>query len=115
MAKCAHDLAPDMTTNLARLQDWYRAQCNGDWQHSYGIEISTLDNPGWSLTIDLTDTYLQHMAFKAVEQGKIANDTSDPEDWFVCKVEGQRFLAFCGPRNLEGVIGLFLEWARSND
>ena len=30
-----------------RLQKWYKSQCNGDWEHSFGIKIETLDNPGW--------------------------------------------------------------------
>jgi hypothetical protein len=41
---------------LYLLQRWYVAQCNGEWEHSYGIEIGTLDNPGWSLRVDLKDT-----------------------------------------------------------
>ncbi|GHB54781.1 hypothetical protein GCM10010331_48120 [Streptomyces xanthochromogenes] len=32
---------------LDRLQSWYSAQCNGDWEHEWGIKIDTLDNPGW--------------------------------------------------------------------
>jgi hypothetical protein len=32
---------------IERIQKWYLEQCNGDWEHSYGIEITTMDNPGW--------------------------------------------------------------------
>lgn len=32
---------------LEWLTSWYKTQCNGDWEHSYGIEISTIDNPGF--------------------------------------------------------------------
>ena len=38
------------------LQSWYEKQCNSDWEHNYGIKIETLDNPGWSITVDLVDT-----------------------------------------------------------
>ncbi|MGK7942612.1 MAG: Imm53 family immunity protein [Crocosphaera sp.] len=24
------------------LQDWYTSQCNGEWEHTYGIDIKTL-------------------------------------------------------------------------
>lgn len=41
---------------LQELQRWYRSQCNGDWEHSYGVKIDTLDNPGWSVTVELADT-----------------------------------------------------------
>ncbi|KMQ59917.1 hypothetical protein ACM39_18325 [Chryseobacterium sp. FH2] len=42
------------------LEKWFDSQCNGDWEHNYGIKIETLDNPGWEVTIDLnnTDIYL---------------------------------------------------------
>jgi hypothetical protein len=41
---------------LERLQRWYLGECNGDWEHSYGVRIDTLDNPGWIVTIDLHET-----------------------------------------------------------
>jgi hypothetical protein len=31
---------------LRWLQDWHAGQCDGDWEHSYGVDIGTLDNPG---------------------------------------------------------------------
>ena len=38
---------------LQDLAKWYTAQCNGEWEHSCGLKIDTLDNPGWIVTIDL--------------------------------------------------------------
>ncbi|MFE2849501.1 Imm53 family immunity protein, partial [Streptomyces scopuliridis] len=29
------------------LQNWYTQQCDGDWEHEWGVKIATLDNPGW--------------------------------------------------------------------
>jgi hypothetical protein len=49
-----HDDAP-----LELVQRWYAAHCDGEWEHQYGIKIETLDNPGWRVTIDLTNTELQ--------------------------------------------------------
>jgi len=43
---------------LSELQKWYFAQCDGDWEHSYGVRIDTVDNPGWTLEIDLVGTNL---------------------------------------------------------
>jgi len=45
--------------NLKWLTQWYLAQCNDDWEHLYGVKIDTLDNPGWSLRIELTGTAMQ--------------------------------------------------------
>ena len=44
--------------SLVRLQLWYSRQCDGDWEHGLGIRIESLDNPGWSVRIDLKGTNL---------------------------------------------------------
>ena len=36
---------------LSMVNEWFKSQCNGDWEHDYGITIQTLDNPGWSVDI----------------------------------------------------------------
>lgn len=41
---------------IQELERWYIEQCNGDWEHEFGIKIDTLDNPGWMIKIDLADT-----------------------------------------------------------
>lgn len=107
-------LATNSHAQLEELQNWYIEQCNGDWEHSYGITIGTLDNPGWSLTVDLRETGLQNQTFATREHDKTADDLNQDGDWFVCRVEEQRFLAHCGPRKLEEVISIFLAWARFN-
>ena len=35
---------PDQST-LTWLQAWYMSNCNGDWEHGYGVSVRTLDNP----------------------------------------------------------------------
>jgi hypothetical protein len=64
--------------NLTWLMQWYLDECNDDWEHSYGVKIDTLDNPGWTLKIDLRETDLLGRPFKRVEHGKPA---SDLEEW----------------------------------
>ncbi|MER6678329.1 immunity 53 family protein [Streptomyces sp. NPDC000983] len=41
------------------LQRWYSAQCDEHWEHEWGVKIDTLDNPGWSVRIDLEETDLE--------------------------------------------------------
>lgn len=42
-----------MNNNLiTQLQNWYKSQCDGIWEHEYGLDISTLDNPGWRVHIN---------------------------------------------------------------
>lgn len=94
---------------LGRLQAWYASMCNGDWEHTYGIFISNIDNPGWSLKVELKDTYLYNAAFEEIKIQR-----SDEGDWILCKIEEGDFQGYGGPGNLSELIGIFLEWAENN-
>jgi hypothetical protein len=48
---------------LQELQNWYQSHCDGDWEHSNGVRIGNLDNPGWSVMIDLVGTELAERVF----------------------------------------------------
>lgn len=90
---------------LDGLMHWYQSQCNGEWEHEYGIKIGTLDNPGWEITIDLMGTPLESKPFEEVTQNQ------DAFDWYSCRREGSTFRAYCGPLRLPQAIGAFLNWA----
>jgi hypothetical protein len=92
---------------LADIQQWYIDQCNGDWEHQFGIVIETLDNPGWSMTVDLIDTTLLHKPFTEVAVER------DGQDWMFCKVESNQFKGSCGPKNLTEMLTLFHDWLKS--
>jgi hypothetical protein len=51
-------------TDLQWLAEWFQSQANGHWEHEYGITIATLDNPGWSVRVDLSRTPLRDLSFK---------------------------------------------------
>lgn len=95
--------APDDA--LGRLQAWYAAQIDGDWEHGHGIQITTLDNPGWSLSVDVADTALRDRPFAPVQLDR--NET----DWIHCRVEGDVFRGWGGAHNLRDLIETFLRWA----
>lgn len=92
-------------TTLQRLQEWYACQCDGDWEHQHGVSISTLDNPGWSVDIDITETALAQRPFAAVRTER------SEHDWFHAWIDGPNFLIRCGPKNLDEALRLFLDWA----
>ena len=92
---------------LQQLQDWYSSQCNGDWEHTYGVKIETLDNPGWSIEIDLRETDLAERSFAPLSRG----DTEDDSDWIRCKVEHEKFMGAGGSNNLAELLRAFLTWA----
>ncbi|GIP49366.1 hypothetical protein D3C76_1591640 [compost metagenome] len=90
------------------LESWYESECNGDWEHSYGVKIGTIDNPGWSIQISLIETGLEFKAFNAVEIER------DEGNWIHCRVQDGCFEGFGGPRNLEELIKTFKEWVEKH-
>jgi hypothetical protein len=98
-----------MSDELAALQSWYGRQCDGDWDHLDGIEINTLDNPGWRVIIDLRDTELDGEAFADVEEN-YDHDT----DWLRCWVADGKFQSAGGPLKLARMLRIFLDWAAAH-
>lgn len=89
---------------LTRLSQWFAEQCNGEWEHTYGVSIETLDNPGWALRVDLREVDVKTLfAPVRIERGET--------DWINCKVEQEVFVGFGGPSNLEEIVKIFLDWA----
>ena len=94
--------------NLVKwLSNWYQDQCNGSWEHEYGIRIDTLDNPGWQIEIDLINTSLENRSFE-----NVSHDHSST-NWMFCKKEGCKFLGAGDPSKLETIIEQFHKWASS--
>lgn len=89
-------------TAIKRVQNWYLQQCNGDWEHSFGITIETLDNPGWWIKIDLEGTSLENAIFELTEY-------KSELDWFFIKVKDCKFDASGDPTKLEFLITYFLD------
>lgn len=89
------------------LQQWFASHCDGDWEHSDGIRIGTLDNPGWELAVDLRDTELANRPFTNVKL-----DRSEV-DWVQARVQDGRFEAFGGPKNLTELLSIFRNWAEA--
>lgn len=94
---------------LERITNWYSTQCNGEWEHSFGIHVETLDNPGWLIRIDLSDTELEGKLFNPITRG----DSETSADWIHCKVEAQKFVGAGGVGNLPDMLNIFLKWAEA--
>jgi hypothetical protein len=91
---------------LKELQNWYQDQCNGDWEHTYGVQIGTLDNPGWDVRIDLTGTDLAGCTFAEV------SDLKPETEWMRCWIEDGKFRGVGGSFKLEEILQVFLTWAK---
>lgn len=96
-----------MKNTLQWLQTWYESQCNGDWEHQYGVSIKTLGNPGWDLKIDIYNTHLEgfEVDYQVVEKSE--------SDWYSYKADKYKFEAFGDPSKLETLILKFKEIAES--
>jgi hypothetical protein len=95
-----------MSDELEWLQEWYIAQCNEDWEHSYGIRIDTLDNPGWRVEIDLSDTSLS----EAIAEGVLVERSE--HDWIYCEIKDEKFRGSAGPRGLREIISVFRSYVQ---
>jgi hypothetical protein len=89
---------------LKWLESWYQSNCDGDWEHTNGIRIETLDNPGWSVEIDLHQTDYEDTYFETIEYEKSSGD------WVHCKVENNTFYGYGGATNLGEIIQIFRDW-----
>ena len=91
---------PNETGDLAWLQDWYRSNCDGTWEHTNGAKIDTLDNPGWRVEVDVgdsaADSHLQRQ--------------SSEYDWIVCRVTNGKFTGAGGTENLSEIIATLRSW-----
>ncbi|QDT01256.1 immunity 53 family protein [Adhaeretor mobilis] len=96
---------------FADINDWYSAQCDGDWEHSYGVVIETLDNPGWWVKIDLRDTILEAAPYADYSIG----DGDDDASWIQCKRDRMQWHGMGDPNRLEEILKRFLEWAKDRD
>lgn len=96
----------DLTDDLAWLCGWFAAQCDGEWEHEFGVAIGTLDNPGWTLRVDLTSTTLCDRSFSA--------EQVDEEDYWLRLWREDTPAVFHGagsPTALVEMISRFRRWA----
>jgi hypothetical protein len=87
------------------LETWYESQCDGRWEHGYEIVIRTVDNPGWSVSIDLTSTPLEMATMDPIETGGVSSR------WIRCEVKERKFLGHGAPTMLGEILRVFREWA----
>lgn len=90
---------------IEKLNFWYQAQCNGDWEHQFGISINTIDNPGWKVVIDLCGTRWENLS---IERITIDHDNHQL-DWMHFEISNSKFIGTSSPMNLSALIEKFFE------
>lgn len=91
------------------IEKWYISNCDGDWEHSYGVKINTIDNPGWEINIDLSET-----DFEKVEMPYSLNEKND-KDWYGISVKDGIYSAAGDPTKLRFLLEKFKEFIEGND
>ena len=89
---------------LTWLQAWYAMHCHGTRENAHGVSIGTLDNPGWSVSIDLGGTRWAKQRLDRV--GTYRSE----HDWVVVWKKGSCFEAATGPLNLGEALHAFRLW-----
>jgi hypothetical protein len=82
------------------LQSWYASQCNDVWEHSFGVEITNIDNPGWKVKINGV------VAKKQIDINSERNDA----DWIRVKATESEFIGYGGAGNLKEILMLAVDW-----
>lgn len=86
---------------LEFVQRWYLEQCDGEWEHEFGVTIGNIDNPGWSIAIDLAGTPLEGRLLE------YAISRDDQPEWVHCWSDGTKFQAATGPLGLTEALNQF--------
>lgn len=83
------------------IQNWFKDNCDGDWEKDEVIQITTLDAPGWEVEIDISKTSIANLEIKW-----ILNEINR-QDWYGVKVEHQKFFAAGDANKLIFLLDLF--------
>lgn len=75
---------------------------------SRGVKIATLDNPGWTIEVDLEETDLEGREYPRQD----VNRTT--QDWVWAWTAEKTFHAACGPGNLSEALAIFRTWATTS-
>ena len=92
----------EKSESLQWLVNWYRSRCDGVWEHSYGVTIETIDNPGWSVLIEVSETPIENLEliFNSKQVG-------DEDDWYGYSVKETVFKGVGDPTKLDVLIAAF--------
>ncbi|WP_157758563.1 immunity 53 family protein [Cystobacter fuscus] len=108
----------DTLSDMEWLEQWYEAQCREEWAHHQGVNIQSLDNPGWLLKVDLRGTNLEgRMADALVQRTREppseTNGNQGGDDWMECSIKEGCFIGAGDPRKLRAILNCFRVWARA--
>lgn len=100
------DAPLDTSIRMAR---WYAWQCDGDWEHEYGIRVERVHD-GWNLSIDLSFTEVESVDFdlqKVYAEFRVAR----PYDASIqLSRAGKQLRGKCGAGAMTDMVGVAFDW-----
>ena len=90
------------------IQKWYMRNCDGDWEHSYGVIIEIVRCFGWKVEFSLCGTELDKMPFDDI------NISRGQDDWIKCEKFESKLICTGGPKNIAELLSSFIDWAKVN-
>jgi immunity protein 53 of polymorphic toxin system len=93
---------------ISWLESWLEAHADYRMHEHYGIRIESLDNPGWTVSIDLELTVLESKFFEEMER-----HVSD-RDWVRCWVRDNKFRGVGDTGKLNVILETFKQWAEQS-
>ncbi|AIU71835.1 hypothetical protein AT03_05150 [Hafnia alvei FB1] len=81
-------------------QNWYISKCDGEWEHSYGFDIGTIDNPGWKVIIN----------GESNREPLVINIDHGDDDWIIINADAIEFKGYCSPQNLFTILKHAKKW-----
>lgn len=97
----------NLDASLNILENWYSSHCDGYWEHGFGIQIETLDNPGWSVKIDTKGTNIEYLNIEEIE-----NVVSN-YDWIIIRKEDKKLVGYCGAKQLSVLLSLLAVYIKN--
>ncbi len=96
----------NQTGDLFWLTEWFAWQCDGDWEHCYGISIDNNDGQSWSFEIRFGDTELENQPFETIGIRR------SEKDWVSCSMSYRDIIeGNSGLLNLPEMLKIFRNWA----
>lgn len=94
---------------LGWLQSWYHSYCDEEWKPAFGVSISTLDNPGWLVKVDLAGTSLEgtQLEYQLTDHGD--------NDWYGYSIENNVFQGCGDAFKLSVIINVFRQLVYKKD
>lgn len=87
------------------IEEWYLENRAEEWGGTTSVKIETIDNPGWSVKINLQETNLENKSFH-----DFFDDKSE-DDWILCEVREGFFHGAGDAEKLSTILKIFKEWA----